>query len=234
MRNKKVVGIVGGMGPEATVDLFKKIIKATPALKDQDHLRILIDNNTSVPDRTNAINGDGPSPVEEIKKSLKFLESGGAEIFAMPCNTAHYYYNELKNEVDGEFIHMMNEVAYNIKDHFPSVKKVGILATTGTLNTKLYHKALERMKLEVIEPKDNDQLEVMEAIYAPWGIKAGKYKDAKTVLKRVCQKLITDGADLIIMGCTEIPLALDQTDAQVELLDATQVLANAIVAKAFK
>ncbi len=234
MKNKKVVGIVGGMGPEATVDLYKKIIKATPAVKDQDHLRILIDNNTNVPDRTKAIKEEGPSPIPEIKKSLRFLEDGGAEVFAMPCNTAHYYYNELKKEVDGELIHMMNEVAYNIKDYYPSVKKVGILATTGTLNTKLYHKALERMKLEVVEPKGDTQLEVMEAIYAPWGIKAGKYEEARTVLKRASQKLITEGADLIVMGCTEIPLALDPTDVQVELLDATQVLANAVVAKAFK
>src|SRR6056297_302659 len=234
MKNKKIVGIAGGMGPEATVDLYKKILKATPAVKDQDHLRILIDNNTDVPDRTKANKEEGPSPVEEIRKSLRFLEDGGAEVFAMPCNTAHYYYNEVKKEIEGELIHMMDEVAYHIKDKYPAVKKVGILATSGTLETKLYHKALERMRLEVVEPKDNAQLEVMEAIYAPWGIKAGKYKEAKTVLKRVSQKLITDGADLIIMGCTEIPLALDRADVQVELLDATQVLANAVVAKAYK
>jgi len=91
---EKVVGILGGMGPEATVDLFMKIIKATPAKKDQDHLRIMIDNNPKIPDRTLAILGRGKSPLKQLQETLHNLERAGAEVIAIPCNTAHYYYNE--------------------------------------------------------------------------------------------------------------------------------------------
>lgn len=234
MKNKKIVGIVGGMGPEAAADLFRKIIKATPVKNDQEHLRIIIDNNTDIPDRSSAIRGDGPSPVEEIKNSLKILENAGAQVLAMACNTAHYYYDDLKTGVKGDFLHMMDQVAVYIKEKHPTAEKIGVLATEGTINAKLYPSAFAKIDLQVIEPDKESQIKVMEAIYAPWGIKAGYYKEAKAVLKKAAEQLVVKGADIIIMGCTEIPLVLDSTDVQVELLDATTILADAIVAKAFK
>jgi aspartate racemase len=234
MTKKKLVGVIGGMGPEATVDFFHKLIKSTPAVKDQDHLRVIIDNNTNIPDRTQAILGKGPSPVEEIRKSAKLLDNAGAEIIVMSCNTAHYYYDEIVNDVNAEFLHTMKVVAKHIISMYPAVKRVGLLATTGTIETKLYHNAFKEVGLKIIVPDDFTQLEVMEAVYAPWGIKAGKYSDANTVLKRSAQKLISDGAELLVMGCTEIPLALAKKDVQVNLLDSTEVLANEVVARAFK
>ncbi len=234
MKSKKTVGIIGGMGPEATSDFFQKLIKATPAIKDQDHLRVIIDSNTNIPDRVQAILGNGPSPVAEIVKSVKLLEKAGAEIYVMPCNTAHYYYGEIAKEVEGEFFHIMKVVANHIVSKYPAVEKVGLLATTGTIDSGLYHKAFKEFGLKTIVPDDFTQLEVMEAIFAPWGIKAGKYKDAKTVLKRSAQKLISNGAELIVMGCTDLPLALEKKDVQVNLLDSSEVLANEVVAKAYK
>ncbi len=226
---KKIIGIVGGMGPEATADLFMKIIKATPAEKDQDHLRVIIDNNTNIPDRTKAILGQGVSPVTEIKSTVSKLRHAGADILVMPCNTAHYFYDSIVTDEKLVFLHMMRETVKHIVKHYPKVKKVGILATSGTITTRMYHQALEAQGLIPITPEPDLQDKVMEAIYSSWGIKAGKYAKARQYLIEVGNELMAQGAEAIIMGCTEIPLAMKSGDVKVPLIDATLVLAQSAV-----
>ena len=131
----KTVGIIGGMGPLATVDLFGKIVNLTDAKCDNDHIHILIDNNTYIPDRTSYILGDGENPIDELVKSAKRLKNMGADFLIMPCNTAHYFYNDIINNVSIPFINMIEETANYINNK--NIKKVGLLSTTGTINVKI-------------------------------------------------------------------------------------------------
>ena len=228
---EKVIGILGGMGPEATAALFLKIIRATPALKDSDPFRIVIDNNPKITSRVQAIQGKGESPLEQLRETLHTLERAGAEIIAMPCNTAHYYYNELQASTNVPIINMISETAAYIHNSFPSIKKTGLLATTETIKAGIYHQALT--KLEIITPGDSEQEIVMNAIYVGQGIKAGytQGKPRDDILE-VAKALINRGAEAIIVGCTEVSLVLTQEDLPVPLIDALQVLAEATIREA--
>lgn len=230
--SKKIIGIVGGMGPEATADLFMKVIKCTPVEKDQDHIRVIIDSNTNIPDRTKAILGVGPDPVQDMQESVDKLTTAGAEILIMPCNTAHYFYSQLNTGETVTFLHMMNETVKYIKEKYPHMKNIGVLATTGTLQSKLYHQALERENLVCLTPQQEDQQKVMDAIYATWGIKAGYYDRARCLLTEVGESLVQQGAEAVILGCTEIPLVIEEKALSVPAVDATVVLAQAAVKKA--
>lgn len=228
---EKVIGILGGMGPEATAALFLKIIRATPALKDQDHFRIIIDNNPKIPSRVQAISGKGESPLKQLQETLHTLERAGAEIIAIPCNTAHHYYRELQESTNVPIINMISETAAYIYQNFPDIKKIGLLATTGTIKAGIYHKAITKM--EVITPDEDAQETVMNAIYVGQGIKAGytQGKPRDDILE-VAKALINRGAEAIIIGCTEVSLVLTQEDLPVPLIDALQVLAAVAVRKA--
>ncbi|MBA7569882.1 Aspartate racemase [subsurface metagenome] len=228
---EKVIGILGGMGPEATAALFLKIIRATPALKDSDHFRIIIDNNPKIPNRVQAILGKGESPLKQLQETLHTLERAGAEIIAIPCNTAHYYYNELQASTNVPIINMISETAAYIHNSFPNIKKTGLLATTGTIKAGIYHQAL--IKLEIITPDVSEQEIVMNAIYVGQGIKAGytQGKPRDDILE-VAKALINRGAEAIMVGCTEISLVLTQEDLPVPLIDALQVLAEATIREA--
>jgi len=230
MRNK-IIGILGGMGPESTVDLFQKMIKATPIKKEQDHLRIIIDNNPQIPDRTEAILGLGESPLNELIKTAQNLEKAGAEIIAIPCNTAHHYYKEVKDSVNVQVLNMIEETVKFIKKENPLIKKIALLSTTGTLKAKVYHKMLS--DFEVLIPDDEAQERLMEAIYGKEGIKAG-YVDEKSQKKvlAVAKPLLDQGAEALIAGCTEISLVLRQEDLPISFIEPLAVLAQAAVKQA--
>ena len=228
---EKVIGILGGMGPEATADFFLKVIKATPANKDQDHLRIIIDNNPKIPNRILAISGKVESPLKQLQEMIHNLEKVGAEIIAMPCNTAHYYYRELQDSTNIPIINMISETVAYIYQNFPDMKKIGLLATTGAIKAGIYHKAITKM--EVITPDEDAQETVTNAIYGEQGIKAG-YTQGKprSDILEVAQGLINKGAEAIITGCTEISLVLSQEDLPIPLIDSLQILAAAVVREA--
>jgi len=228
---EKVIGILGGMGPEATADFFMKVIKATPAKKDQDHFRTLIDSNPKIPERSLAILGKGKSPLKQLQETLHNLEKAGAEIIAMPCNTAHHYYTELQESTNIPIINMISETAAYIYENFPDIKKIGLLATTGTIKAGIYHKAITKM--EVITPDEDAQETLMNAIYGEQGIKAG-YTQGKPRgdTLEVAELLINKGAEAIVMGCTEISLVLSQKDLPIQVIDPLQSLAEVVVRKA--
>ena len=228
---EKIVGILGGMGPESTADFFLKIIKTTPVRKDQDHLRIMMDNNPKIPDRTLALLGKGKSPLEEVERTIHNLERAGAEIIAMPCNTLHYYYDELQNSTSVPIINMISETAAYIYGIYPNIKKIGLLATTGTIDVGIYHKALK--EIEVITPDEEGQKKVMKAIYGERGIKAGyTQRNPRKDILEVAEVLVKEGAEVIIIGCTEISLVLNQEDLSVSLINPLQILAEVVVKKA--
>ena len=227
---EKIIGILGGMGPEATVDLFYKIIKLTPAEKDQEHLRIIIDNNPKIPDRTAAILGEGEDPLPFLQETARNLERSGADFIIIPCNTAHYFLTRIQDSVNIPIINMIAETAAEVKKRIPHVKKIGLLATIGVYKTKIYDQFFQKWEIEVVFPDKEDQENVMKVIYA---VKAGDLSNkAKKDILAVSQNLIDKGAEAIIAGCTEIPLILKDKDILVPVIDPTQVLASIAMQKA--
>jgi len=227
---EKIIGILGGMGPEATIDLFYKIIKFTPAEKDQDHLRIIIDNNPKIPDRTAAILGKGEDPLPALRESAQNLEKAGADFIIIPCNTAHYFLPSIQESVKIPVLNMIEETAKETRRKIPPIKKVGLLASVGVYETKIYYQHFKKFDIKVISPEEKDKEKVMEVIYA---IKAGNLsKEVKKKILQIAQKLIDKGVEAIITGCTEIPLILKEGDVSVPIIDPTQVLAKIAIQKA--
>jgi aspartate racemase len=227
---EKIIGILGGMGPEATIDLFYKIIKFTPAEKDQEHLRIIIDNNPKIPDRTAAILGKGEDPLPALQETAQNLEKAGADFIVIPCNTAHYFLSSIQESVNIPVLNMIEETAKETKKRIPQIKKVGLLASIGVYKPEIYHQHFKKFNIEVISPEEKDKEEIMKVIYT---IKAGDLsKGVKKNILKITQKLIDKGAEAIIAGCTEIPLILKEGDVSVPLIDPTQILARIAVQKA--
>ena len=227
---EKIIGILGGMGPEATIDLFYKIIKFTPAEKDQEHLRIIIDNNPKIPDRTAAILGKEEDPLPALRETAQNLEKAGADFIIIPCNTAHYFLPSIQESVKIPILNMIEETAKETQKKNSSIKKVGLLASIGTYKTEIYHQHFRKYNIEVISPEEKDKEKVMKVIYA---VKAGNLsEEVKKSIILIAQKLIDKGAEAIIAGCTEIPLILKEGDAPVPIIDPTQVLAKAAIQKA--
>lgn len=220
---KKVIGILGGMGPEATADLFLKIIKSTRAEKDQDHIRVVIDSNPEIPDRTAFIMGQGPDPRPLLIETAKNVEKMGASFIAIPCNTAHYFHSEIQAAVGIPVLHIMKEVASYLRG---KVTAAGLLASTGTVKTRLYDSALGEAGIATIVPDEDRQRKVMEAIYM---VKAGKLEPARKVIIEQGMYLVSQGAQAVIAGCTEIPLILHEGDLPVAVIDATKILAESCV-----
>lgn len=220
---KKTVGIIGGMGPLATVDLMKKIIQFTPAVKDQDHIHIICDDYPQIPDRTAAILGKGENPGPWMIESAQRLERAGADMLAIACNTAHFYYDTIQRSVKIPVIHMPEEVAHYIKENH--YKRVGLIATNGTLKTDLYQQNLEKLGITCILPEPELQQLVMEGIYS---IKAGDLKQGTYFISTVAANLYYSGVEVIVAGCTEVPLVL-KTTKEWKIIDSTEVAAKKVV-----
>ena len=231
----KTIGIIGGVGPEATLDLYRWIIKLTPAKKDQDHVPTLIYSLPQIPDRTQALIYSGEDPLPYLVKAAKVLKRGGADFLIIPCNTAHAFIDQLQKQVDIPIVNMIEETAKYVKTMMPEVKRVGLLVTTGTIRTRIYHDTFFRYGLEIVVPKKSIQEgKVMEAIYGAQGIKAGFTRGYPEVLLRsAVEELIKrNRVTSIIMGCTEIPLVLSETVISCALINPTQILAQTAVARA--
>ena len=231
---EKIIGILGGMGPEATIDFFSKIVKGTRVKKDQDHLRILIDNNPKIPNRTLAIQGKGPSPLPQLVRSAKVLEDAGADFIVIPCVTAHHFYDPLQKKISIPIIHIVKETVRHIQNHFQGIEKIGLLATIGTLQAGLFQRAFAHSKIGLILPtRDLQKNRIMEAIFGKEGIKAiGPSGKSKRLILEASRKLIRQGAQAIIAGCTEVPLVLKKGDLPVPVIDPVAILAKVAIEKA--
>ena len=225
----RTIGVLGGMGPEATVDFLAKIVRATPAARDQDHLHVLVDSNPAVPDRSAAIAGRGPDPAPVLREMAEHLVAWGAEVLVMPCNTAHYFHERVSAGLAVPLLHMMRETADHIRRGWPTARTVGLLATDATISAGLYHRALANRGLDVLVPDRDAQAMVMGAIFGADGVKAGHHHHPRRWLEVVAAGLVAQGADVVVAGCTEVPVVLSATDVTVPLVDATEVLARAAV-----
>jgi aspartate racemase len=230
----KTIGILGGMGPAATVDLFDRIVKATPGRRDQDHIPVVIVSNPAVPDRSEAILRRGKDPRPVMIAGLRQLAGMGANFGVIACNTAHYFLADLRAGSAIPLLDMIGETAQVIRRN-SDVERVGILATSGTLAVRLYQRALLNEGLSPMEPTEAEIAQMMDAIYGEDGIKTGGVTEsARRQFREVGQQLIERGAQALILGCTEIPLALKDGDLPVSLIASNQVLAEAAVRTALE
>lgn len=224
---KKSIGILGGMGPLATADLFRKIVLMTDAASDNDHIRIYIDDNASIPDRTAAILCGGTDPVPAMTDSLQKLAACGADCIIMPCNTAHYFLPRLQAQTDIPFLSMLEATASACREKFPG-KTAAILATKGTLAAGLYQQALSAEGVSFAVPDAAQQDALMRVIYE--GVKAGKSADFyREDLESVLEGLSAQGADYFILGCTELPLAAQSLSLDTDVIDPTEELARTAI-----
>ena len=221
---KKTIGILGGMGPLATADLYRKIIEQTKADRDNDHIRVYIDGNAAIPDRTAAILHGGEDPVPEMLSALRHLEACGADCIIMPCNTAHYFLPRLQKETSIPILNMQKITAKVCRERFPG-KTAAILATDGTILSGLFDRALDADGVRWLHPAEEEQKTLMHLIYDV--VKASKpMEPVRESWERVLDTLRRQGADLFILGCTELPVLSGALRSEGPFLDPTEELAK--------
>ncbi|MBG6244753.1 aspartate racemase [Candidatus Symbiopectobacterium sp. 'North America'] len=216
-----LIGILGGMGPGATVDAMQKLINNTPANKDQDHIPTIAVFIPDIPDRTQCILNHGASPLDKMVQYMKILENAGAECIIIPCNTAHFWFDELKKRTHVEMISIIDTTCQLIKQQH--LHAVGLLASTAKCKAKIYQDNLSALGIACQIPDDTAQQAVIESIYA---YKAGRIADAHRLLAPVRDTLLDAGVEKLILGCTELPLILqqDMASAPEHYIDATDAL----------
>lgn len=226
--NDLKLGIVGGMGPEASAYYYTQLIHRTKVKKDQDHFFTIVDSNAKIPDRTQAIVYGKESPLPYLLEAIERMNQAGIDQAFITCLTSHYFHADLKQKANFKLYNAIEETYhYLIKQ---DIKKVGLLATTGTINLKLFHSIFK--EIELIVPADNDQIFlVMDAIYNPeHGVKGGHTEGiCVEQLIEAGQKLIDAGAQAIIGGCTEVSMVLKEDTFNVKMIDPMLVVIDHIL-----
>ena len=220
-----IIGIMGGMGPEATKDTFGKIISLTNASKDRDHIHIIIDNNTEIPDRTESILGRGESPVVEMVRSAIKLELMGADYIIIPCNTAHFYYDDVVKFTKAHVLHMIRETATFSQLNFPKTSQFLLLSSIGTYVSGIYAKTFKEFGLEIIEPTDRDKKIIMKWIY---DIKAGIYVKKREFISLIDEYIFEKGIP-VILGCTELSSLTGVFGLTNGYIDPVSVIAKRVI-----
>jgi len=216
----KTVGVIGGLGPLATLDFFDRVLKRTRAVKEQEHLRLIIDNNTKIPDRNAFMRGEGPSPAPALAASAKALEVAGAEAIVMACNTTHIWEAEIRAAISVPFLSIVAETTAVVADLRPEA--VGVLAVDACLKGGLYQEALKKAGVKPLLLSEDSQRTFMDLIYR---IKSGDTGETvKRAMVTLARRLEAQGAEAIIAGCTEIPIVLSADDIDGELVSSTDVL----------
>lgn len=223
----RVVGVLGGMGPAATLDFMARVQALRAGGRDQDHLRLIVDLNPTVPDRNAAVAGTGPSPGPTLAAMAKGLERAGADFLVMPCNAAHAFAEAITAASSLPLLDMIEATADAALAVTPQPNRVGVLAVTACLDSGLYQRALAARGAEAVVPQGPLREELMAAIYA---VKSGDMPAARAGALRVAEAMAAEGAEILIAGCSEVPLALGDDEAPVPLINATQVLAERTVA----
>lgn len=230
------VGMIGGLGPAATVDLYDKIVKATPAKTDQEHFKLVVEQNPQIADRTKCLLEGGDNPTLALYNCAKRLEADGCDCLIVPCNTAHAFVALIEPYVGIPFINMQQVTMQEIQEKFGDKAVIGLMATTGTVKSGLYGEKAKAMGLPLYTPDEAHQKRVMSAIYGPQGAKAGFTKGVcHDDLCSAAQYLVeTYGCNVLILGCTELPLILDEGFAtiagrEVFIIDPTSALARRVV-----
>lgn len=219
----KVLGIIGGMGPLSAVKLFERIVLLTDANRDQEHLHIIIDNNTTIPDRTDYILGEIPDdPRQKLIESAKTLESAGADFLVICCNTAHYFYDDIVKAVHIPILNMIEETAKYIKVNHPAITEVGLLSTVGTAKVLVYDNVFKQYGIDIIKPSVDNQQYITDMIY---NIKKGILKDDLSGFYKAIDEMTLNGANIFVTGCTELSLAIDLYNLKGNFINPLELLA---------
>lgn len=221
----KTLGVIGGLGPAATALFMEMVIEMTQAKTDQEHIHMLVDCCPQVPDRTEYILGRSPqSPAPYIIDMGKNLAKAGAGLIAVTCITSSYFYSEFEREIPVPVINMITELKEVLRK--AGIKSAGLMATSGTIASGLFQKAFEESGMRLILPPDELQADVMHVIYE--NIKAGKPAEMDR-FNKVSDALRKDGAEVIILGCTELSVVKRNEKLKGPYLDALEVMARKAV-----
>jgi aspartate racemase len=229
MRNK--LGIISGMGTRAGLLFLNKLIEKTDAKCDQDFPEFIVHNNSQVPDRTLAIVYNEESPVYELKRSLEMLEKCDVDYIISTCVTSYYFLNQFDFAGKSKILNPIELIAKRLLREYNHVQKIGLLATTGTINSKLFHDKFKNLPFELITLNKTDQEEkFMKSVYMEGGFKSSEISDtAYNLFNEALESLIDKDVELIIGGCTEVQIGIKKANADIEFLDVIDVLVDEVV-----
>ena len=224
---EKTIGILGGMGPYATADLFGKILELTPAKNDWEHLRVIIDNNPKIPSRTRAILYNEESPVSMMIETARNLQKAGADFIIITCNSAHVFLPEVLPHVEIPILNMITQTVDYITKESPNITAAGLLAAKIVVDAGLYQARLKAVSIKTITPTEDQQPIVREVIE---DVKLNRNSEGvKSKLAGLIGALTAKGAQAVIAGCTEISIVAKDLAVNVPIFDSNEILAKAAV-----
>lgn len=226
IEHARVLGLLGGMGPAATVDILDKIVRATPASVDQEHLPVLVRCVPQIPDRSTALAGQGHSPCNALVHGATELRRWGADVLVMACNTAHYWYQPVSVAFGGPVVHIAEAVTQML-EATDVTGPVGLMATGGTIHSGIYQRRLEAAGYSVLLPSPTEQTGLVDQAVAK--AKAGEWHTARALARYAADRLLQRGAARVVLACSELPVALAPTSSDDRLVDANTALAQASV-----
>jgi len=229
-KRQKVAGVLGGMGPAATVDFMNKVIAFTPARRDHEHIRMLVEHNPKVPSRQNTSAADDTIIRDQLADMAQRLEAAGADFLVMVCNTAHGWLDEARRTVSIPFLSIVDVTVEALRGRYPEVRSAAIMATPACTRGGLYQAALADAAITPVVPDDEALASLMILIDR---VKAGDQGRAVSeAMAAIAARLVADGANAVIAACTEIPLVLHPDQLPVPLISSTDELARCTVALA--
>ena len=225
-----LVGVIGGMGPDATVDFMSRVLRETPAKADQDHVRMVVEHNPRIPSRQSAMRGDGENPGPVIAAMAVRLEAAGADFLVMPCNSAHAWQSDIEAATDIPFVSIIDESVRSALNRSSDESAVGLMTTPGCFTAGLYQQALMDAGRPVVIQTPEELAETMSLVER---IKGGdQSEEIAAALQKLATRLIERGAKVLIAACTEFPLVLNESMFDVAFVSSTDVLAKKTVALA--
>lgn len=223
---KRRIGILGGMGPEATVLLMARVVAMTSVFDDSDHVSMIVDNNTQIPSRIKALiekTGEDPGPV--LADMARGLEAHGAQALAMPCNTAHHFAPVIEKAVDIPLLNMVSLAVSRLEAMGPTIKRVGILASPAVRDTQIFDNAFASSKIDTLYPSDQGRM--LDAIRA---VKVNSCDGAaRQVMDKAARELMKRGADCLLIACSELSIIADAVPNFILCEDTIDILAEAII-----
>lgn len=226
MRTRRLIGVLGGMGPMATVEFMRKVIELTPAEVDQDHVPMIVHCVPQIPDRVSAILERRDDPLAALIVGAAKLVDAGAEVIVMPCHTAHAWFAKLARSVSVPMLHIAETALRDLDTLAPQPRRVALLGTLGTLRAGIYQDMLAKHGRDFFVPDEGTQACVLAAIAS---VKRNDLKNARTQAAEALDRLVQAQCDAALLACTELPLAVDALHSPLQLINPTDSLAKACV-----
>ena len=219
---EKIIGILGGVGPWATVELFRRILEGVSASRDQDYPEIIVYCNSKIPNRIQSIRGEGKDCTDSLQNTAKTLEASGVDFIIIASCGTHYYYEEVQRAVKIPVLNLIDETSHYIQAHHSKYNKIGLISAAFTIEEGVFHKYFGS-EVSLISPDIDMQNKVVSAIDR---VKVGRFESAQQSFIDVANHLISKGAEIIVYGCTEVSTALSMDDIDVIAVDPFQIIAT--------